>query len=251
MDRVGDSICRIAYRRHDTHDHDFTVVARTLAACNSGRVVRVLRSPLLWILLAYYLLSAVTLVVWDARGVYLPTGDEPHYLVIADALVADRSLDVSTAYRREIDEPRWFASGLADPGSPLAPPAAHVVTTDTGFSASTNTPILSGVFGLAVLLPNLAVTARRLHDRNMSGWWMLAPYGAMALAFLMGAINAGILAAASGIGAFVLVIVLFVMLILKGTDGPNRFGPDPLGGGGGHDDGEFAASRMPPVGRDG
>jgi len=126
-----------------------------------------------------------------------------------------------------------------------------VVTTDTGFSASTNTPILSGVFGLAVLLPNLAVTARRLHDRNMSGWWMLAPYGAMALAFLMGAINAGILAAASGIGAFVLVIVLFVMLILKGTDGPNRFGPDPLGGGGGQDDGEFAASRMPPVGRDG
>ena len=132
MDRVGDSVCRIAYRRHDTHDHDFTVVAPTLAACNSGRVVRVLRLPLLWILLAYYLLSAVTLVAWDARGVYLPTGDEPHYLVIADALVADRSLDVSTAYRREIDEPRWFASGLADPGSPLAPPAAHVVTTDTG-----------------------------------------------------------------------------------------------------------------------
>jgi uncharacterized membrane protein YhaH (DUF805 family) len=130
-----------------------------------------------------------------------------------------------------------------------------VETTDTSFSASTDTPILSGIFGLAVLLPNLAVTARRLHDRNLSGWWMLAPYGAMLLALLMGIMNAGILAAASGLSAFVLVILLLVWLILKGTDGPNRFGPDPLGGSGGDHDGDYGggdytASRMPQVGRD-
>ncbi|MBT5615062.1 MAG: DUF805 domain-containing protein [Flavobacteriales bacterium] len=32
---------------------------------------------------------------------------------------------------------------------------------------------LYGIFALAVLLPSLAVTVRRLHDVNRSGWWLL------------------------------------------------------------------------------
>ncbi len=32
---------------------------------------------------------------------------------------------------------------------------------------------LSVVFALAVILPNLAVAARRLHDTGRSGWWLL------------------------------------------------------------------------------
>lgn len=34
-------------------------------------------------------------------------------------------------------------------------------------------PILSAVFGLAILLPFLSVTARRLHDTGKSGWMQL------------------------------------------------------------------------------
>jgi len=34
-------------------------------------------------------------------------------------------------------------------------------------------PTLSYIFGLAVLLPELAVGARRLHDTGRSGWWQL------------------------------------------------------------------------------
>lgn len=34
---------------------------------------------------------------------------------------------------------------------------------------------LSTVASFALLLPNLSVTARRLHDRDLSGWWMLLP----------------------------------------------------------------------------
>jgi uncharacterized membrane protein YhaH (DUF805 family) len=32
---------------------------------------------------------------------------------------------------------------------------------------------LSGLYGLAVLLPNLGVAIRRLHDTNRTGWWIL------------------------------------------------------------------------------
>lgn len=33
--------------------------------------------------------------------------------------------------------------------------------------------MLSGLFSLATLLPSIAVTARRLHDTDRSGWWQL------------------------------------------------------------------------------
>ncbi len=33
--------------------------------------------------------------------------------------------------------------------------------------------VLSGLFSLGTLLPSIAVTTRRLHDTNRSGWWQL------------------------------------------------------------------------------
>ena len=33
--------------------------------------------------------------------------------------------------------------------------------------------LLTAIFALAMLIPSLAVTVRRLHDTNRSGWWML------------------------------------------------------------------------------
>lgn len=33
--------------------------------------------------------------------------------------------------------------------------------------------LLSGVYGLMIFLPSLAVAIRRLHDTSRSGWWML------------------------------------------------------------------------------
>ena len=35
------------------------------------------------------------------------------------------------------------------------------------------TGLFNGLFGLAMMLPNFAVTVRRLHDVGKSGWWML------------------------------------------------------------------------------
>jgi len=66
-----------------------------------------------------------------------------------------------------------------------------------------------GLFLLLMLLPSLAVTIRRLHDSNRSGWWWLI----------------GLLPVAGG-------IILLIFYFLDGTPGPNRFGPDPKGRGG-------------------
>ena len=67
------------------------------------------------------------------------------------------------------------------------------------------------VWWLATLIPNLAVTVRRLHDRDMSGWWVLGLIVASMVPFV----------------GFIASIALLVLMFLPGTPGPNRFGPDP------------------------
>src|SRR3712207_2846210 len=48
---------------------------------------------------------------------------------------------------------------------------------------------ITAIAGLALLLPSLAVTARRLHDTDRSGWWILISLipliGAIVLLFFM------------------------------------------------------------------
>ena len=57
---------------------------------------------------------------------------------------------------------------------------------------------------LALLIPSIAVSVRRFHDMDFSGWWLLLIL--------------------TGIGA----IVIFFWFMVRGTRGPNRFGRDPL-----------------------
>jgi uncharacterized membrane protein YhaH (DUF805 family) len=60
------------------------------------------------------------------------------------------------------------------------------------------------LYSLAVLVPGLAVSIRRLHDTNRSGWWLL-----VALVPIVG------------------VIVLIVFAAQEGTEGANAYGTDP------------------------
>ena len=74
----------------------------------------------------------------------------------------------------------------------------------------TDTNLLGGsplatLFWLATIIPDLAVTVRRLHDTDSSGWWILL-----------------------GLIPFIGIIVLIVWWCQKGTRGYNRFGADPL-----------------------
>lgn len=64
--------------------------------------------------------------------------------------------------------------------------------------------IFSGLYSLAVLIPSLAVGARRLHDIGKSGWWLL-----ISLIPLVGA------------------IWLLVLLAQDGTPEPNQWGASP------------------------
>src|SRR5918997_5258296 len=48
---------------------------------------------------------------------------------------------------------------------------ANFASTGTGFAMTGG--LLSSIYALAVLIPSLAVGARRLHDTGRSGWWQL------------------------------------------------------------------------------
>jgi len=100
--------------------------------------------------------------------------------------------------------------------------------------------LLMMLFGLAILIPDIAVAVRRLHDTNRTGWWILAPvvpYLVMFLSALGGAASGsqgglaagGIIALVSMLAFFGLCITLIVFYFLEGTRGPNQYGPDPKG----------------------
>ncbi|GAA1125608.1 DUF805 domain-containing protein [Kribbella jejuensis] len=63
--------------------------------------------------------------------------------------------------------------------------------------------VLQSIYGLAVLLPTLSVSWRRLHDTNRSGWWMLLYFTCIGI------------------------IVLIVFWAMEGQAGNNKYGPDP------------------------
>ncbi|QBR91439.1 DUF805 domain-containing protein [Nocardioides euryhalodurans] len=99
------------------------------------------------------------------------------------------------------------------------------------------TDSLSNLASLALLLPSLAVTVRRLHDSGRSAWWLLATVVPIVLAILL--MFAGLIAVLGrseawvalfgldivlGLGALVTTVVL---MCLPSTPGPNRYGPSP------------------------
>jgi len=63
---------------------------------------------------------------------------------------------------------------------------------------------LSAIYGLAVLIPTIAVSVRRLHDTERSGWWLL-----ISLIPLIGT------------------IVLIIFMVQDGKPGENQYGANP------------------------
>lgn len=63
--------------------------------------------------------------------------------------------------------------------------------------------LLSGIWTLIILIPSILVHIKRFHDRDKSGWWVLI----------------GLIPIIGGLW------LLIELGFLKGTEGPNRFGP--------------------------
>ena len=83
--------------------------------------------------------------------------------------------------------------------------ALVVIDSMVGFmDAENGFGLLSGLYTLAVLIPSLAVTVRRLHDTGHSGWWVL-----ISLIPLVGA------------------IVLLIFMVQDGQPDQNEYGPNP------------------------
>lgn len=83
------------------------------------------------------------------------------------------------------------------------------------------------IISLLLLPPNLGAAVRRLHDRNMRGWWLLLPIGAVFFWLLSG----GPAAPQNPLTSLVslsMSLAYLIILCLPGKNGPNRFGPDPL-----------------------
>jgi uncharacterized membrane protein YhaH (DUF805 family) len=72
------------------------------------------------------------------------------------------------------------------------------------YESSAGIGLLSGIFSLAILIPSIAVSVRRLHDIDRSGWWVL-----ISLVPLIGA------------------VVLLVFHLQDSTPGRNRYGSNP------------------------
>jgi uncharacterized membrane protein YhaH (DUF805 family) len=66
--------------------------------------------------------------------------------------------------------------------------------------------LLSALYSLGVLVPSIAVGARRLHDTGRSGWWQLI-----------------------GLIPFIGILVLIIFYVMDSNPGDNQYGPNPKG----------------------
>ena len=112
------------------------------------------------------------------------------------------------------------------------------------FAGDTLGESLSGLWALAIFLPSLSLTVRRLHDIGKSGWWLLIPYllapvmwiaGLIAaLAVVSGALTGGVDFSASGSSTILTLIVIllvtlgiqiwFLIWFVTPSAGPNKWG---------------------------
>ena len=69
-------------------------------------------------------------------------------------------------------------------------------------------PVLGLIYTLGVLIPSLAVGARRLHDIGKTGWWQLI-----------------------GLVPLIGILVLIIFFVMDSNPGDNQYGPNPKAGG--------------------
>jgi uncharacterized membrane protein YhaH (DUF805 family) len=92
---------------------------------------------------------------------------------------------------------------------------ASIIDAILGTGNGSGSGLIQSIANLALLLPSLAVGARRLHDTDRSAWWLL-----LWLAICVG---------------WIVLIIFFV----QDSKGDNKYGPSPKGHGGGYGQGGY------------
>ena len=102
---------------------------------------------------------------------------------------------------------------------------------------------VNSLYSLAVFIPGLAVSVRRLHDVGKSGWLLLIVYlviiAAAVTLVVTGFATMGVsFSAGMGVGLIVPIIIILALVIwmlvlfcTNGDEGENKYGTDPKGNG--------------------
>ncbi len=96
---------------------------------------------------------------------------------------------------------------------------------DRGDIANAASKALAGV-GLMALIPTLSLIVRRLHDQDRSGWLVLV-WAVPMLAWIMAMVMPSLADPMIGRAMLIAFGTVLIVMSIKGTQGPNKFGPDP------------------------
>jgi len=109
--------------------------------------------------------------------------------------------------------------------------ALLLITSSSSDIAAVLLYVGGGLLFLLLYFSANAVTIKRLHDRDKSGWWTV-PFVALP-GLLYGASNGLVTPTSSTVLRIAALVLIFWGLIelgcIRGTRGPNCFGEDPLG----------------------
>jgi len=102
---------------------------------------------------------------------------------------------------------------------------------------SDNLSAIEIILALVLFLPSIAVSIRRLHDVDKSGWWLLSPYiaGAFAsvAAFIINAVTGwgerlDFYLVPTALAGFIMILYVCWLFIKAGNEGENQYGENPL-----------------------
>ena len=109
---------------------------------------------------------------------------------------------------------------------------------DVSEAATGDSGYLSLIFTAATIITWIAVSVRRLHDIDLTGWWLMV----LVVPIIMIAGSIGMQGfetledesvstpfIVSGLAFVAAGFLLLIFSVLPGTDGPNRYGADPYG----------------------
>lgn len=87
--------------------------------------LKYLSGPLPILLIAFYFFSIFTLANWWHAHRYSVTGDEPHYLVMADGVVSYGTFEQTKPYKKEFENKYIYPLGLAPSNAVPGPSNTH------------------------------------------------------------------------------------------------------------------------------